>query len=155
MVAIRSPLSDFLALWSSHCQVKHRPHGADSADPHCHFLLLSVARGSGRARTSIMGQQAPIAHLILGSPYMFSPSSTTNMFPICRHARRSNITRECPPPRLISQGNALLPFQCYKGNALPPSNEPVSHLPSRAAHRQLQRASPVCAGTDCTRLCKM
>ena len=45
MMVISSPLSDFVALWSSHCQVKNRPHGADSADPYYHFLLFSVARG--------------------------------------------------------------------------------------------------------------
>ena len=39
--------SDFLALWSSHCQVKNRPHGADSADPDYQYLLFSVARGMG------------------------------------------------------------------------------------------------------------
>ena len=45
MMVIRSPLRDFLALWSSHCQVKNRHHGDDSADPHYQKLLFSVARG--------------------------------------------------------------------------------------------------------------
>ena len=39
MMAIRSPLSDFLAPWSSHCQVKNRPDRADSADPYYQTLL--------------------------------------------------------------------------------------------------------------------
>ena len=41
MMVICSPLSHFLALWSSHCQVKNRPHGDDSDDPDyqiCCFL---------------------------------------------------------------------------------------------------------------------
>ena len=41
MMVMSSLLSDFLALWSSHCQVKNRPQGADSADPYyqiCCFL---------------------------------------------------------------------------------------------------------------------
>ena len=45
MMVISSPLSDFLALWSSHCQVQNRPPGADSADPYYQNLLFSVARG--------------------------------------------------------------------------------------------------------------
>ena len=44
-----SPLSDVLALWSSHCQVNNRPHGDDSADPLLfrpkHLLLSVVPRG--------------------------------------------------------------------------------------------------------------
>ena len=47
MMVISSPLSEFRALWSSHCQVKNRPHAADSADPCYNFLLFSVARGAG------------------------------------------------------------------------------------------------------------
>ena len=47
IMVISSPLSDFLALWSSHCQVKNLPHGADSADPYYQILLFSVARGRG------------------------------------------------------------------------------------------------------------
>ena len=39
--SLRSPGSDILALWSSHCQVNHRPHGADSADPYNQNLLFS------------------------------------------------------------------------------------------------------------------
>ena len=46
MVVICSPLGEFLAMWSSHCQVKNRPHGDDSADPDYQSLLFSVARGS-------------------------------------------------------------------------------------------------------------
>ena len=45
MMVICSPLSYFLALWSSHCQVKNRPHGGDSADPYNQNLLFSVTRG--------------------------------------------------------------------------------------------------------------
>ena len=46
VMVICSPLSGFLALWSSHCRAKHRPHGDDSADPYYQNLLYSVARGS-------------------------------------------------------------------------------------------------------------
>ena len=42
MMVIRSPLSDFLARWSSQCQVKDE---ADSADSYYQKLLFSVARG--------------------------------------------------------------------------------------------------------------
>ena len=45
-MVISSPLSDFLALWSSHCQVNNRPHEADSADPDYQNLLFYVARGN-------------------------------------------------------------------------------------------------------------
>ena len=45
-MVISSPLSDFLALWSSHCQVKIRHHGDDSADPDYQNLMFSVARGN-------------------------------------------------------------------------------------------------------------
>ena len=45
IMVISSPMSDFLALWSSHCQVKNRPHEADSADPYYQKSLFSVARG--------------------------------------------------------------------------------------------------------------
>ena len=53
MLVIRSPLSGFLALWSSHCRAKNRPHGHDSADPDYHNLLFSVARGGSRLRVSV------------------------------------------------------------------------------------------------------
>ena len=46
MLVIRSPLSGFLALWSSHCRAKNRPDRDDSADPDYHNLLFSVARES-------------------------------------------------------------------------------------------------------------
>ena len=46
MMVIRSPLSNVLPLWSSHCQVNDRPHGADAADPYYQTLLFSVARGA-------------------------------------------------------------------------------------------------------------
>ena len=46
MMVISSPLSDFLALWSSHCQVRNRPHAADSADPYYQYFLFFVARGT-------------------------------------------------------------------------------------------------------------
>ena len=55
-MVISSPLSDFLALWSSHCHVQNRPNGADSADPYYNFWLFSVARGSSQ----ISGQSAPM-----------------------------------------------------------------------------------------------
>ena len=47
MMVICSPLSDFLALWSSYSQSsENRPHGDDPDDPDYQKSLFSVARGS-------------------------------------------------------------------------------------------------------------
>ena len=56
MMVIRSPLSDFLALWSLHWQVKNRPQGADSADPYyqiCCFLWHVVCQPTHSMRTPV------------------------------------------------------------------------------------------------------
>ena len=82
MMVISSPLSDFLALWSSHGQVKNRPRGADSADPYYQILLLSVARGSG-----------------CSSPPRPSPAVCCGRPRMCQFARRGSLRAFLPALR--------------------------------------------------------
>ena len=85
---ICSPPSGFLALWSSHCRAKNRPHVDDSADPDYQHLLLSVARS--RIITRVLSRSSR------------EPSFRTRIT-TCRYTRRRPRDRAAHARRLTAE----------------------------------------------------